>query len=609
MRFARPDFLFCLLLVPLLIVFFVKVFREKRDAITRFGEMPLIRTVSSLPSVKRQVIKTVFCILSLILIIISLAQPQIGMTDEKLKGDSIDIVFAIDTSLSMLADDVKPNRLDAAKKEVYHLLNSLKGERVGIVAFSGTALALCPLTADYNVTRYFLDTLDTDTVITLGTSLGDALDVASRLFDEFSRVKTIVFLSDGEEHEATPAGFEKIAEKAKSDGISVFALGIGTTVGSYIPIFDEKSGTATYKKDKQGELINSKLEELALQRLCSLTDGKYYRLLLTALERSEGVKRGLERIYADILRISKRIPKVRPKDDAERPERVAMVYKDRFQYFTILAIIFLLLRTLISEQVGARHAVPLQGAPLILILILTSFLGLGWLPWNPVASRIKEGNTLFNEKKYEGAFLKYREAQRYDPHQPIINFNIGNAYYLMKSYNEALEEFNVAIGTDNKALQANAFFNRGNAEYRLGLLDEAAQSYKKVLALDPSDQDAKFNLEFIKRELSKRKKVEKEKPPVPEDKKEEKKEKEKEEAPAGTKKEMQPAGTLPPNKQEPKGEAPAETKKEKKPRKEPKAITPQQAFDFLREHKPREQEEQKVSGWFRLRKKHLEKDW
>lgn len=603
MRFARPEFLFCLLLIPPLIVFFIKSFRKKGDALSQFGELVLIKAVSSLPSVRRLIIKTVFCTLSLIFIIIALAQPQSGITEEKVKGDSIDIVFAIDTSLSMLADDVKPSRLGAAKKDVYNLLNSLKGERVGIVAFSGTALALCPLTVDYNVTRYFLDTLDSDTVITLGTSLSDAVEVASRLFDELSRVKTVVILSDGEEHETGITGLEKIANKAKTDGIRVFALGIGTTTGSHIPIFDEKSNTIVYKKDKQGELIKSKLEESTLGGLCSLTEGRYYRFSPPV---RKGVEADLKRIYTDILKISKKIPKT------VKPKKTAMIYKDRFQHFTFLALIFLLLRILIpafkstKSFVGATRWVFPTGRLTIIPLILAAFLGLGWVPWNPAASRIKEGNRLFNEKRYEDAFLKYKEAQQYAPDQPIINFNIGNTHYLRDSYNKALEEFDAAIHSDDKALQANALFNRGNAEYRLGLLNEAAQSYKKVLELNPSDQDARYNLEFVKRELLKRKKEKKDKPPTPEDK-EEKKEKDKDK-PAEAEKEMQPAGGLA-GKQEPKDKAPGDSKKEKKPTKEPKSFTPEQAFDFLKAHKPKEQEEQKVSGWFRLRRKHLEKDW
>lgn len=604
MRFASPEFLFCLLLIPPLVVFFAKAFRKKRDAVNQFGEMPLISAVSLLPSAKRQVIKTVFCTISLIIIIISLAQPQTGTTEEKVKGGSIDIVFAIDTSLSMLANDVKPSRLEAAKEEVYNLLNFLKGERVGIVAFSGTALALCPLTVDYNVARYFLDTLDSETVITLGTSLGDAVDVASRLFDEFSRVKTIVFLSDGEELETALPELEKLAIKAKADGIRIFALGIGTTIGSYIPFFDEKSNAIVYKKDKQGALVNSRLEELTLQKLCSLTEGRYYRFLPPAIERSKGVqKNGLKRIHANILKISKKIPKT------EQPEKAAIMYKDRFQYFTLLALIFLLLKILIPE-VGANGRSPSRAfhRSLITPMILAALLGLGWAPWNPAASRIKEGNILFNQKRYEDAFLKYKEAQMYEPDQPIINFNIGNTHYLMESYNKALEEFHAAVNSNDKAVQANAFFNRGNTEYRLGLLDESAQSYKKVLELDPSDEDAKYNLEFVKREMAKRKKEKKEKPPTPEDK-EEKKEKEEEKEKAEAEKEMMPGGAVP-GEQEPKGEAPPDTEKKKKRKKEgTRTFTPEQAFDFLKEHKPREQEEQKISGWFRLRKKYLEKDW
>jgi Ca-activated chloride channel family protein len=617
MRFARPEFLFCLLLIPPLIIFFIKTFRKKREALSQFGEMPLIRAVSSLPSVKRQVIKTVFCILSLILIIFSLAQPQTGLTEKKVKGNSIDIVFAIDTSLSMQANDVKPNRLEVAKKELYDLLNSFKGERVGIVAFSGTALALCPLTVDYNVIRYFLDTLDSETVITLGTSLGDAIDVASRLFDELSRVKTIVLLSDGEEHETALPGLEDITREAKADGIKIFALGIGTTIGSYIPMIDKESEAIVYKKDMQGEIINSRLEELILQKLCTLTEGGYYRFLSTATERSKGIKENkLKRIYADILEVSKKTPKILPKEGEPaagvtgQPKRAALVYTDIFQYSTSLAIIFLLLNILIPEQAGTRRTSPPQGASVIL-LILTTFLVLGWVPWGQTASRIKEGNTLFNEKKYEDAFLKYKEAQQYEPDQPVINFNIGNIYYLKEAYKEALEEFHAATSSDDRALLANTFFNRGNTEYRLGLLDEAAQSYKKVLELDPSDKDAKYNLELVKREMAKRKKEKKEKPPTPDDKEKKKKEEDerKEKDKSGAKKEMQPYGSPPSGKPGPESETTDDTKKKKKEEKESKVITREHAFDFLKGHKPREQEEQKISGWFRLRKKHLGKDW
>jgi len=329
-RFAFSHFLYLLLLIPVLIFFFVIVFRNKQKALALFGNLNLIQHLSQSVSSKRQIWKTVLLILAAGSLILAFSRPQLGTKLRTVKREGQDIMIALDVSLSMMAEDIKPNRLEKAKHEINSFIDKLEGDRIGLIAFSGKAFVQCPLTLDYGAAKMFLEVMDKELIPVPGTAMGEAIQKAVASFVEKERKhKVLILITDGEDHIGKPL---EIAKAAAKEGVVIYTVGIGSVQGVPIPLYDERGNQKGFKKDRQGEVVMTKLDELTLEKIALETGGKYYRASPGEAE--------LDRIYDDIFKMEKK---------ALASKQYAQ-FEDRFQYLLGFAMFLLILELLIPER-------------------------------------------------------------------------------------------------------------------------------------------------------------------------------------------------------------------------------------------------------------------
>lgn len=322
-----------------LILFVMWAFRMRKKALRKFASLEMLNEMHSAVDMKKVVLKAVILCTGVALVLFSLLRPQWGFHWEEVKRRGLDIVIAIDTSKSMLAEDVKPNRLERSKLAVRDLLKKLTGDRVGLIAFAGNAFLQCPLTVDYNGFLQSLDTLDTDIIPRGGTSLARAIQEAIRSFEGgMKKYKVLVFITDGESHEGNA---EKLAEMAKQEGIKIFCIGIGTSSGELIPVYDE-NGNRSYLKDNQGNFVKTRLDEDILQKIALKTGGSYVR--------ASGAEFGLDLIY------EQKLSKMEKRDLKTKMNKQ---FEERYQWFLGIGLLLLLIECFISERKkdGGAHDV------------------------------------------------------------------------------------------------------------------------------------------------------------------------------------------------------------------------------------------------------------
>ena len=331
LRFANLYLLHLLWLLPLLIVFYIFAFKSKKRALARFGNPELLKKLSRNTSRGRQIAKISLILASLFFFIVALARPQIGSKIEQVKREGVDVIVAMDVSNSMLARDIPPSRLDKAKHEVENFINRLRGDRIGLIAFAGDAFVQCPLTLDYGAAKIFLDIMSPDLIPTPGTAVGKAIGKAIEAFDQQERKhKVLVLITDGEDHGGDAM---KYAEEAERQGIVIYTVGIGSPEGQPIP----EAEAGGFKKDRKGEVVITKLDELTLEKIALQTNGKYYRASSGEAE--------LDDIYDNIGTMEKK----------ELGSFQFSQFEDRFQYFIVIALLLLLIEFLLPERVAVKQ--------------------------------------------------------------------------------------------------------------------------------------------------------------------------------------------------------------------------------------------------------------
>jgi Ca-activated chloride channel homolog len=330
MHWGLPVYLNFLLIVPALMIFFFFTSAMKRKSLERFGDRAIVGKLCVSKSVTKEKSGKMLITAAAVFLIIALARPQIGTTLTMTKRSGVDILAAIDTSESMLGRDIMPDRMEKAKMEVSLLIDRLKGDRVGILTFAGDSFVQCPLTLDYGAAKMFLGIVESGMMPRPGTAIGGAIRTALKSFIKKERkYKVLVLLTDGEDHDSDPIG---AANEAKKQGVVIYTVGIGTPKGEPIPVLDANGNVAGYKKDRRGEVVMSKLDEAALQKIALLTGGKYYRAASSGFE--------LDKIYDEINGMEKK----------ELSSRLFTRYEDRFQYFLGIALILLCAAFVIGDR-------------------------------------------------------------------------------------------------------------------------------------------------------------------------------------------------------------------------------------------------------------------
>ncbi len=330
MRFAEPLHFMLLILVALLAIFAFWALARKKKLLALFADIPLIMKNAPYISFARQRTKVILVLIGMVLIVLALARLQFGTHLEKIKREGLDIIVALDISTSMLAQDIKPNRLAKAKQEVLGIIERLKGDRFGLVVFAGEAFPQCPLTLDYASARLLLNAMTTSSVTVQGTSIAQALEVATRMYDqETKKHKILLLLTDGEDHSEA---VEKTATLARQQGIKIYTVGIGNPNGEPIPLFDRNNMQIGYKKDKNGEVVVSKLNDEILKKISRATGGKYFPATAGELE--------LDVIFDEIS------------DDEKKELEGTLItrYDDRFQWPLLFALFLIVGEFFLSER-------------------------------------------------------------------------------------------------------------------------------------------------------------------------------------------------------------------------------------------------------------------
>jgi len=464
-------FLFCLIFYGI---------KKRSKILARFASKKAYDSIFPYYSEKRIWIKSIFLIISLILIVICLCEPFYGFRWEKVEQKGVDIMICLDTSKSMLASDIKPNRLERAKHEIIDLLKMMRSDRAGLVAFAGRAILQCPLTLDYNAFNIFLKALNPEYLPIGGTDIGGAIEIALNSFEKkIESEKAIILITDGENTSGKPF---KIAEKAREKGVKIFCVGIGKEQGAPIPDADKG-----FKKDKNGTIILSKVDEKTLKKIAAITNGIYVRSVAGDID--------LNLIYFD--EIQKNMDKNILKTNKKK------VLENRFQWFLFPAIILMLIELFIGKSKNIGKS---KKKTFFIIFVFCFFVFSNFnICYGGVSKSVKKGIKAFLEEQYKDAEKYFIDAQLQRPDKMELYYNIGSAVYKNGDYESALQNFAKALKTDDKELKNKIRYNLGNTKYRLGKLEDAIKEYEKVLKENPNDIKAKENIEFVKKKLEQQK--------------------------------------------------------------------------------------------------------
>ena len=329
-RFANPEYLYVLYAVPALAALFWYLIIRGNKLLGSFAQKKLQNIIMPNFSRPKTILKYAILLLAITLLIISAADPQIGTSMQEVKQTGIDVYICLDVSLSMKAEDIKPNRLEKAKYQISSLIKKLRGDRIGLAIFAGEAYVQFPLTTDYSAAGLFLNAVDFNSVPQPGTAIAAAIDLAVKSFDyRTSTQKVIVLITDGEDHEGD---IDKSISDAVAKNIKIYCIGLGSLQGSPIPVNNGQGQAVDFKKDNEGNIVITKLDEGILQHIASQGNGRYFR--------GSNYEDNLDKIYTDLSSLQK----------AEFGVKKITEYEDRFYYFLAPAIILLLIEFFLSER-------------------------------------------------------------------------------------------------------------------------------------------------------------------------------------------------------------------------------------------------------------------
>ncbi len=332
MRFGSPIYFWLYLLIPVLIGFFIWAYQHKQRALARFASLVLIKKLTPDTGLNRQVTKWILFLLFFFFLTLALVRPQFGVKMEMMERRGVDVIIAFDISKSMLAEDIAPNRIDRAKHEISKFIDLLKGDRIGLVVFAGESFVQCPLTLDYGAAKMFLDVVTTEWIQIQGTSLADAIRQSTKAFRTKSKKhKVLIVISDGEDHEGEAIDAAKDAAK---EGVRIYTVGIGSESGVPIPL-KKQSGNIIYKKNKNGDLVMTRLNSIILEKLALEAKGKYFHA---------GTNLDLTLIYSEIAKMEKK----------DLGMNKLAVYEERYQIFLLIALFFLILEFIIPERIKRK---------------------------------------------------------------------------------------------------------------------------------------------------------------------------------------------------------------------------------------------------------------
>ncbi|WP_202796873.1 VWA domain-containing protein [Pedosphaera parvula] len=480
-----------------MIAFFWWAWRKRQQLMTQFTSARLLGHLKVGVSPSRQKFRMALVVAAVVFLILTLARPQWGFTLEEARQRGLDILVAIDTSNSMLAEDIQPNRLARARLAALDLMHRARTDRMGLVAFAGTAFLQCPLTLDDAAFSQSIDSLDTRTISEGGTALAEAINTARETFkNEKDNHKVLVLFTDGEDQDM---GAVSAAEKAAAEGMLIFTIGIGTPDGELLRIKDER-GRVDYIRDEQGQPVKSRLNEKLLQEIAEATKGFYLPL--------RGTKT-MDMLYEQ---------GIAPLPKSDKASTLLKRFHERYHWPLSIAIILLIAETFLPDRKRTRpeesrmrsqtsSAMPTSTVAILLLLAL---------PLSTFASP-SQAFREYQAGKYQDALKDYENSLQRKSNDPRLHFNAGTAAYQTQQYDEATKQFNDTLNSQDIQLQQQAYYNLGNTYFRLGQSDKdekkkqeawenALKHYESALKLNQQDQDAQFNHQFVQTQLEELKK-------------------------------------------------------------------------------------------------------
>jgi Ca-activated chloride channel family protein len=488
MNFVHPAVLLLLVLLYPAWQFLAGAERQRRRRLAEFGDPALLARSSALPdpAVREQRIKLRLWAAGLL--VVALARPQIGERPSNLPHSGRDLLVLLDISRSMGSPDVKPSRMDAAKRAATDLLAGLPGDRVGLIVFGGNAFLQLPLVEDHAAFKLFLDAASNQYLYDPSTDVAQALKTAVATFEHEGShgSRAIVLLSDGE---SQPEAVEEYTPKLQQERIPVIAIGVGTPEGGPVPA-DSSEAPEKWHRDHIGRVVNSRLDEGLMIRLARETGGAYLRY-----RDGQGLGTLLERIRA---------VEARKLSDAT----VATEHADRFQWPLAIAFLLLLYEFLLSVAPALRwsRAVPMSPA---LVTVLVSASTLAVLGCSAATLEAHKGEKLYQQDKFRESFVAFDKSAQSGAGSSV-EYDAGNALYRMSQYDNAIKRYQ-NVPDDSSRLYRSARFNLGNAYVRAAEemdqfsrdqpLQLAVTAYEEVLRRDPHDVEAKWNLELALRRL------------------------------------------------------------------------------------------------------------
>jgi Ca-activated chloride channel family protein len=492
MQFANPHLLWLLLVLPpALALFFWWAARARQRLLAQFIQTRLLSALTVGVSPARRKIQFGCLVLAVALLLVALARPQYGFDLQKIEQRGLDIVVAVDTSKSMLAGDIAPNRLERARLATLDLMQRAKPDRLGLVAFAGDAFLECPLTFDNTAFQQCVQALNVNTLPQGGTAIAAAIQTAQTAFKEGDHFKVLVLFTDGEDNDG---GALTAAQAAARAGLKIFTIGIGTAEGDLLRVADA-SGNSDYIRDESGNVVKSHLNETLLREIASAAGGFYLPL------------RGADTMETLYERGLAPLPK------AEGEERLVRRYHEQYQWPLTAAILLLLGEMFLPERKKSTVRSPQSAVAAPVVAVLVANLLLAGAAHASPAGAMRE----YNHGNYTNALQEFERLARTDTNDLRLVFNAGAAAYRMTNYDDALNDFQLATLSPDLNLQQRAYYNLGNTLYRLGEMkfepdaeglnaieerwQQAVKEYEHAAEISTNDADVAFNLAFVKNQI------------------------------------------------------------------------------------------------------------
>lgn len=488
MRFENPGVLqnlwIILVIFVLWLVFQLQMRRRQRKAIKASVFDYLARN----QSLTKKWLKIGLRFLAMVLIVVALARPQLGIGVIEVKSQGFEIMLLVDVSNSMLADDVKPSRLEMAKKDLEKLVDLLPGNRIGLVGFAGSAALMSPLTNDPSALKMYIDSLSPDAVSTQGTDFREALNQAEAAFErggigdsEVVRVSRVILLvSDGEDHEAK--ALEKVKE-LQNKGISLFSVAYGTEKGGPIPERDQMGYLKEYKKDRSGQTIISSVNTQSLQLLAQSGGGQFYFAALGGDHIKQLVQDFEEQEKTDFA------------------SSTTTKYEEKYQYFLFIALVLLVLDLFMTErrkmEMPRRRFV--AQSVVLFVLVGLSFFNQACQKMDQVEAVYHNRNaeTQIGKKDFTAASNEFGQAVALDPQNGTYHLNLGVISEFLKKKDTALMSYKSARDIGEADTKFMAYFNVARLLASDGLVDDALTSYQEALKIKPDSEEVKINIELL----------------------------------------------------------------------------------------------------------------